>query len=283
MASDNNTFMLRAMDAIKDHVRSSHLVGDINPQYLAVMGPPNYRSTGANQSMWNAIFVNNLAHVQGLLAAGCKAMTPVPGNSCALDMAVRLGHLEIVKAFHQTPADILEIGLRTLLVAVESNDTKIVSAILDLGMRDILDNDEHMKCVLFGFTCKYGSPDMLDTICKYGPWFSWKAYKGWCSGLCQESQNTANKLRVAEIGVEYMEKEALKRPWENPNDILDTCGEDLKLDPLYEVMRYCTKMYPDLPIRNFVWDEYMSYKHPKESKDNTVTANIENLPRMGFF
>ncbi|KAL4871380.1 hypothetical protein BDV12DRAFT_194445 [Aspergillus spectabilis] len=277
MAADNDALMQRAMDAIEDSVRRAGPVQTINPRLLSVMGPPNPRWSGPSQTMWNAIFCNNLARVEALLREGAKPMTPTPGSSCALDMAVRMGHIDIIRLFHKSFQDVQEHGLRTLLTAIEVDDTEIVTLVLGMGMRTVFEQDEYMKCVFFGFACKHGTPHMLDTLVEHGPWFSWKAYKRWCNQLTEESRNDANKEKVAEIAADYMMKEESKRPWENPNDIPDSCLEDLDIVPLYKIMYHCCMVYPTLPIRTFYWEEFTSYKHPVGPR---ITFNY---PPMGLF
>ncbi|KAL5338444.1 hypothetical protein BJX70DRAFT_204468 [Aspergillus crustosus] len=268
--AENDALMENAMDAIQASVEG---IGDgetINPALVETLNIQNPKCSFPSQKMWNAIFINDLRTVESLLEEGLKPMTPTPGSSCGLDMAIRLGHIDIVRAFHRTTQELQEIGLRTLLIAVEANDIPIVSALLDMGMREVFEQDEYMKCVFFGFTCKHGTPEMLDAVDKHGPWFSWKAYKRWCAQLADDAGNNATKAKIAEIGTTYMLKEDIKMLFENPVDLPDACIEDLDIVPLHNLMYHCCIAHPDLPIRTFYWDELQSYKNAHGIETNNL-------------
>lgn len=157
------------------------------------------------ERLWLAIFIQNAEGVEELIEEGATAMTNTGFGGYAIDMAVRLEDADIVRVFLPNREALGRYGLRAILIAVNTNTTEMMKVLLDIGMRDYLAADETAKIIVFGHTCKHGTPEMLETLSDRGPWFSWKAYWYWCLRLSDQTKKGANGNKVWELKEAYME------------------------------------------------------------------------------
>jgi hypothetical protein len=157
------------------------------------------------ERLWLAIFIQNAEGVEELIEEGATAMTNTGFGGYAIDMAVRLEDADIVRVFLPNREALGRYGLRAVLIAVNTNATEMMRVLLDIGMRDYLAADETAKIIVFGYTCKHGTPEMLETLSERGPWFSWKAYWYWCLRLSGQTKKGANGNKVWELKEAYME------------------------------------------------------------------------------
>ncbi|KAL4815860.1 hypothetical protein BDW67DRAFT_60539 [Aspergillus spinulosporus] len=197
------------------------------------------------ERLWLAIFIENVEGVEELIEEGATAMTDTGFGGYAIDMAVRLEDTDIVRVFLPNREALSKYGLRAALIAVNANTTEIMKVLLDIGMRDYLAADETAKIIVFGHTCKHGTPEMLDTLSERGPWFSWKAYWYWCLRLSDQTKKGANGNKVWELKEAYMEREENKKPLMYRTDVLDTWDEAQELPPIHQVMRLHCNANPD--------------------------------------
>ncbi|KAL6236278.1 hypothetical protein BDW75DRAFT_229608 [Aspergillus navahoensis] len=168
------------------------------------------------ERLWLAILIQNVGGVEELIEEGATAMTNTGFGGNAIDMAVGLEDVDIM-----------------------------MKVLLDIGMRDYLAADETAKIIVYGHTCKHGTPEMLETLSERGPWFSWKAYWYWCLRLSDQTKKGANGNKVWELKEAYMEREWNKKPLMYRNDVLDTWDEAQELPPLHQVMRLHCSANPE--------------------------------------
>lgn len=156
-----------------------------------------------------AVLNDDRVTVERLLIFGAKPMTVILNSSFAVDVAVKMNHVATVRAFLSNPQNFAELGLRCLLIAVVENLMDVVKALFELGIRQSLAADEEMKLIFWGFTCKHGTPDMLETMHQHGPEFSWKAYWHWCLFLTDETYKPRNAEKIMELRDAYMKVRSL--------------------------------------------------------------------------
>ncbi|KAL4769470.1 hypothetical protein BDW60DRAFT_218882 [Aspergillus nidulans var. acristatus] len=199
------------------------------------------------ERLWLAIFIQNAEGVEELIEEGATAMTNTGFGGYAIDMAVRLEDADIM-----------------------------MRVLLDIGMRDYLAADETAKIIVFGYTCKHGTPEMLETLSERGPWFSWKAYWYWCLRLSGQTKKGANGNKVWELKEAYMEREENKKPLMYRNDVLDTWDEAQELPPIHQVMRLHCNANPDHNIGDLYHIELLA---PVKYVNPAMHAPVESNRR----
>ncbi|KAL4905368.1 hypothetical protein BDW74DRAFT_177740 [Aspergillus multicolor] len=208
------------------------------------------------ERLWATMLIHNVDGVKDLLQEGATPMTSTQFGGHAIDMAVRMENAAMVRALLPNREALRKYGLRALLIAASNNSMEIMTALLNMGMRELLAADETAKMIVYGHTCKHGTPEMIDTLSAQGPWFSWQAYWHWCLRLSDETKNGANGNKVWELKEEYMEREMNKRPLMHRNDFIDTWPEAQELPALHKVMRLHCNANPDNNIDDLYWTEY---------------------------
>ncbi|KAL4743146.1 hypothetical protein BDV11DRAFT_202132 [Aspergillus similis] len=199
------------------------------------------------ERLWLAIFIQNAEGVEELIEEGATAMTNTGFGGYAIDMAVRLEDADVM-----------------------------MKVLLDIGMRDCLAADETAKIIVFGHTCKHGTPEMLETLSERGPWFSWKAYWYWCLRLSDQTKRGANGNKVWELKEAYMKREGNKKPLMYRNDVLDTWDEAQELPPIHQVMRLHCNANPDHNIGDFYHIELLD---PLKYINPARQAPVESIRR----
>ncbi|KAL4998245.1 hypothetical protein BDV10DRAFT_194550 [Aspergillus recurvatus] len=220
----------------------STISGPLSPDDLKILF---YDEETIPERLWLAILIQNVEGVEALIEEGATAMTNTGFGGCAIDMAVRLEDVDIM-----------------------------MIVLLDIGMRDYLAADETAKIIVYGHTCKHGTPEMLETLSKQGPWFSWKAYWYWCLRLSDQTKKGANGNKVWELKEAYMEREWNKKPLMYRNDVLDTWDEAQELPPLHQVMRLHCNANPDHNIDDLYHVELLDplkYRNPaRHAPDESI-------------
>ncbi|KAL2820802.1 hypothetical protein BDW59DRAFT_164496 [Aspergillus cavernicola] len=226
----------------------------IDPAAATIMGKCRPIIETMGQKLWNAIFANNINALMYLMNNGAKPMSPIPGGSTALDMAIRMGHVSIVRLFHLLPVTVAEIGLRSLLTAITEDQSEIVQVVMEMGMREEMASSEAMKAIVFGWACKYGTPSMLDTLCDYVPSFNWKAYRLWCLNAADESRNRETDRKIGELVRSYVVKEDANGTVDTSECVIAT----KRVAPLFTIMYNFTLANPEVPIKELLWDEFVT-------------------------
>ncbi|RDW69063.1 uncharacterized protein DSM5745_08823 [Aspergillus mulundensis] len=208
------------------------------------------------ERLWATMLIQNVDGIKDLVKEGATPMTSTQFGGHAIDMAVRMENAAMVRALLPNRDALRKYGHRALLVAVNNNSMEMMTALLNMGMRELLAADETAKIIVYGHTCKHGTPEMIDTLSAQGPWFSWKAYWHWCLRLSDQTKKGANGNKVWELKEEYMEREMNKRPLMNRNDVIDTWHEAQELPALHQVMRIHCNANPNNNIDDLYWTEY---------------------------
>ncbi|KAI9376681.1 hypothetical protein BJX61DRAFT_154273 [Aspergillus egyptiacus] len=248
------------------------VIGTINPALLSIQntpGPMHYDMfVNMSQKLWNAVFANKVERVRELMNYGASPMHRTPTGVSAVELAIRMGHVEIVSVFHRDMELVYKIGLRSILLAIRYNERTIVEELLKFGVQHSLSIDETAKVIVFGWVCRHGNPAILNTLVEYGPWFSWRAYHIWCLG---EATTLDNRLKIFDIATKYLAVCVFPQPTSSWTLLTESQEQDnlaarglvtdsLVANPeqptLYETMREYNARMPESCIGDLWMEEY---------------------------
>lgn len=112
--------------------------------------------------------LNDITHVKELLHAGAHRNAENVSGSTALELADFLRRIEIVKLLLQD-VNIKEEGSYELLRAIRVHRMTVVQALLEMGMKEELGNDQALFKGVLTMACCVGNAAVLETLVKYGP------------------------------------------------------------------------------------------------------------------
>lgn len=119
-------------------------------------------------SLHVACMLNDTIRVKELLHAGAHRNSENASGSTALELADFLRRVEIVKLLLHD-INIKEEGSYELLRAIRVHRMTVVQALLEMGMKEELGQNQALFKGLLTMTCCVGNAAVLETLVKYGP------------------------------------------------------------------------------------------------------------------
>ena len=121
-----------------------------------------------SNSLHIACMLNDTTRVKHLLHAGAHRNAENTSGTTALELADFLHRVEVVKLLLRD-VDIKETGGYELLRAIRIHHVTVVRALLEMGVREELGQDEAFFRGVLTMTCCVGNAGVLEVLVKYGP------------------------------------------------------------------------------------------------------------------
>lgn len=119
-------------------------------------------------SLHVACMLNDTTRVKELLHAGAHRNAENASGSTALELADFLHRIEIVKLLLHD-IDIKEEGSYELLRAIRVHRMTVVQALLEMGMKEELGNDQALFKGVLTMACCVSNAAVFETLVKHGP------------------------------------------------------------------------------------------------------------------
>ncbi|KAL5356336.1 hypothetical protein BJX96DRAFT_171520 [Aspergillus floccosus] len=177
----------------------SFIPKEILDQICAYPPRPMYGSFDLTRELHVACLTDNLDRVTDLLRLGADRESVNHAGLNALNVADFLHRVEVVKRL-MVDVDIEQAGVMQLLYAIQRRQSTVVQALLEMGVKDHMDEDLHRG--VFLIACSFGNTFVVDALVKYGPGICVSPLENMFVQVAMATKNVAVAARVGEMAEE---------------------------------------------------------------------------------